>query len=428
LPDIAFHPLANLFPLIEGAEFDELVADIKAHGLREEIVVWQGKVLDGRNRYRACLAAGVEPRLGYFRPELHGDPLAYVISKNLKRRHLNESQRAMVAAKIETIRAPGRPENNDANLHNIARADAAERVNVSVRSVASAAAVQEKGVPALVHAVEQGKLAVSEAAKAVKLESAEQERIAALAVEGRANVARTVIKQEQRQQREAALGERQAAGNLVLPDQRYGVILADPEWRFEPWSRETGLDRSPDNHYPTSVTEVIAARPVHGIAAEDCVLFLWATVPMLPQALLVMGAWGFDYRTHWIWHKDRAGTGYWNRNCHELLLLGVHGTVPAPAPGTQWHSLIEAAVGEHSEKPASFHALIESYFPNLPKIELNARRARPGWTSWGLDAPAAARQITPEPCAVPVLRSGIADDDLDIPAILRRKPAEAAHG
>lgn len=201
------------------------------------------------------------------------------------------------------------------------------------------------------------------------------------------NLLRDGDKKERRAARESHLGEMQATANLKLPNKRYGVILADPEWRFEPWSRETGLDRAADNHYPTSVTEVIAARPVHDIAAKDCALFLWATVPMLPHALAVMDAWGFDYRSHFIWAKDRLGTGYWNRNRHEVLLLGISGDVPAPAPGEQWHSLIEAAVGQHSVKPDWQYGLVEAYFPHIPKIELNARRSRPGWDSWGVDAP-----------------------------------------
>jgi N6-adenosine-specific RNA methylase IME4 len=198
---------------------------------------------------------------------------------------------------------------------------------------------------------------------------------------------RAAEKKQRRSEREVELGARQEA----LPDRRFGVILADPEWRFEPWSRETGLDRSPDNHYPTSALEVIAARDVASIAAADCVLGLWATVPMLPQALGVMNRWGFDYRSHVIWEKDRIGTGYWFRNAHELLLIGVRGDVPAPAMGTQFPSVIRAPVGEHSAKPEIFLEMIEAYFPSLPKIELNRRGpARPGWDAWGNEAEAPA--------------------------------------
>jgi N6-adenosine-specific RNA methylase IME4 len=165
------------------------------------------------------------------------------------------------------------------------------------------------------------------------------------------------------------------------------VILADPEWRFEPWSRDTGMDRAADNHYPTSELAEISARDVPSIAADDCVLFLWATAPMFLQAAEVMGHWGFEYKTNIVWAKDRVGTGYWVRNKHEHLLIGTKGHVPAPAPGTQFASLIEAAVGEHSEKPTHFYELIETYFPTIPKIELNARKAREGWARWGFEAP-----------------------------------------
>jgi len=107
----------------------------------------------------------------------------------------------------------------------------------------------------------------------------------------------------------------------------YGVIFADPPWRFEPRSRITGMDRAADNHYPTMTLAELCAMKVP--AAPDCALFLWATVPMLPQALQVMEAWGFNYRSHFVWLKPRAGnqegTGYWNRNAHELLLVGTRG-------------------------------------------------------------------------------------------------------
>lgn len=218
---------------------------------------------------------------------------------------------------------------------------------------------------------------------------AKAKRIAVATIDGDKEVLKEVRadrneeKKAKRATRERVLGGIQHA----LPTQKFGVILADPEWRFEPWSRTTGMDRAADNHYPTSVTEVIAARDVPSIAADDCVLFLWATVPMLPHALTVMAAWGFDYKSHIIWEKDKVGTGYWFRNKHELLLVGTRGNVPAPAMGDQWSSIIGARVEGHSTKPERFLEMIEAYFPTLPKIELNRRGpARPGWTPWGNEA------------------------------------------
>ena len=192
----------------------------------------------------------------------------------------------------------------------------------------------------------------------------------------------TAGKRAARAEREAELGRKQVA----LPEARFGVIYADPEWQFGTWS-ENGMDRSADNHYPTSGLDAIKDRNVGSLAADDCVLFLWATVPMLPQAIEVMAAWGFAYKSHMIWAKDRIGTGYWFRNQHELLLVGTRGKVPAPAMGEQFPSVIEAPVGAHSAKPEKFYEVIEAYFPTLPKIELNARQAREGWVRWGYEAP-----------------------------------------
>lgn len=197
----------------------------------------------------------------------------------------------------------------------------------------------------------------------------------------------TAAKKERRREREITL-----AGKIkALPNKKFGVIWADPEWKFKPFGEETGMDRAPDNHYPTSETDDICARDVPSIAANDCVLFLWATAPMLLDALRVVEAWGFEYKTHMIWAKERSGaargTGYWFSGEHELLLVGTRGNVVAPAMGEQWRSVITARVGEHSEKPEVFLEMVEDYFPNVPKIELNRRGpARPGWDAWGLEA------------------------------------------
>lgn len=371
----AFHPLANIFPLIEGEDFVALAADIRANGLREKIRLCDGMILDGRNRYRACLDAGVDP---VFEIYAGGDPVAYVVSLNLRRRQMDESQRAMVAARLANMRQGARTDlQPSANWPEVSQSHAAQLTNVGERSVRRARRVIDCGDEGLAAAVDQGRVAVSVAAKIAELPAEEREKVLG------APAPEHAIKKVARQKKEAALGAKQCA----LPDGKYGVIYADPEWRFEVYSRETGMDRAADNHYPTSETTSICARDIASIAADDCVLFLWSTQPMLPDALRVMGAWGFSYKSRCVWAKDRLGTGYWFRDKCEILLVGTRGDVPAPAMGDQWPSLIEAPVGEHSAKPEIFAEMIEAYFPRLPKIELNRRGLpRPGWDAWGLEA------------------------------------------
>lgn len=169
------HPAAELFPLMSGPEYEALVADIRANGQREPIVVHDGQILDGRNRWRACVKLGLEPVTQEWNGE--GSPASYVVSLNLIRRHLDEGQRALVGARLKPLyeaEAKARQATSTggaspqlrANLPEAARArdTAAKAVNVSPRSVESASKVLRSGAPELVEAVEQGRVAVSNAA------------------------------------------------------------------------------------------------------------------------------------------------------------------------------------------------------------------------------------------------------------------------
>lgn len=161
-----FHALADLFPLMEGAEFDALAADIKAHGLREPIILLDDQILDGRNRYRACEAANVEPI--YQDWDNNGDPRTFVISKNLHRRHLNESQRAMIAAKLANIKqgeVGGGHKKTDMHL---SIPDAADLLNVSPTSVHNAKTVLKGGTRDEITAVESGDAGVKPIAEQIR--------------------------------------------------------------------------------------------------------------------------------------------------------------------------------------------------------------------------------------------------------------------
>ena len=203
---------------------------------------------------------------------------------------------------------------------------------------------------------------------------------------GAAEISRDEKQAEKKRSREAR--ERTLAVlQRALPSKKYGVIYADPAWRFEVFSRNTGMDRAADNHYSTMGVDEICALDVASIAAADSVLFMWVTAPFLRHGFRVIEAWGFDYVSRFVWAKDRVGNGYWVRDDAEELLIGKRGNVPAPAMGDQFTAVQRAPVGAHSAKPERFAEIIESYFPHLPKIELNRRGApRAGWDAWGNEA------------------------------------------
>jgi len=169
-----FHEVANIFPLMEGVEFESLVSDIKVNGLIEPIWVYEGKIIDGRNRYKACQKLDIAPEY----KDYEGDnALSFVISLNLKRRHLNESQRAVVASRLANMKHGGdRKSDQVANLPlDISQHEAAEMLNVSERMIRTVKTI-ERDAPELMPEIESGKITAHQAERKVKSNEREQVR------------------------------------------------------------------------------------------------------------------------------------------------------------------------------------------------------------------------------------------------------------
>ena len=171
---------------------------------------------------------------------------------------------------------------------------------------------------------------------------------------------------------------------LNIPMFHYGLIMADPPWAFELRS-EKGEQKAAQAQYDCMDLDAIKALPVGHHANKDCVLWLWATNPMLPQAFEVMDAWGFQFKTAGHWSKKTAtgkqafGTGYILRCAGEPFLIG---TVGNPVTARNVRSVIEGPVRDHSRKPDEAFSAAES-LTNGPYLELFSRQPRDGWDVWG---------------------------------------------
>jgi N6-adenosine-specific RNA methylase IME4 len=168
--------------------------------------------------------------------------------------------------------------------------------------------------------------------------------------------------------------------HVPLPKDQYQVIYADPPWKYEHADHE---GRMVEDHYPTMSTDEICALQINEICAPEAVLFLWATSPKLEEAMRVVRAWGFEYRTSLVWVKNSIGLGYYVRQQHELILIGRRGNFPVPIDSNRPASVQYAKRENHSSKPALFVSLIEQMYPGAKRIELFARTRREGWESWG---------------------------------------------
>ena len=379
-PPTKVHPVAEWFPMIEGEAFDALVEDIKANGLLTPIVVQGDTLLDGRNRRAACAQAGVAPRFEAFTGP---DPVAFIISQNIKRRHLDESQLGLIGAKWSTMKSGARTDL--ASIEARSQPQAAREIGVSRSTVQRGVKVLAEAKPAVIAAVEQGNVSLNTAIEINTLKL-DDDVLHDLVTLPKTDIPTNVAKIKKGQKRDATFKRIQAEAAAVSqswPTGRYSVIYADP-----PTEDEYGhTKRDTENHYPTMTWEEVKDLAVGEITTDDAVCYLWATPHTIHRSLEVMHRWGFDYRTHMVWSKtDGFGLGAWVRNEHEILLIGRKGKFPPPPEDKRIGSVVELPAGDHSAKPEEFAEMIESWYPDAVKLELFRRGPpRKGWVAWGFE-------------------------------------------
>ena len=350
-------PLPPLSALARAA----LGADIGRRGVVEPLeITAAGVVLNGRERLAAAKRLVLDQLpVRVIDPP---DPVEHVILAALQRRHLSASQRAALALELDRYRelktqAEQRRRQNlrqhteraESPPRGKTRDHVAAWAGVSPRTVQDAATVQHHN-PDLFQKIKAGELAADLAARKVR----------------------------------RALRERNLRSAPPLPEGPFELIYADPPWQL---GNPDGAN-APENHYPTMPLQAI--KDLEPPASDNAVLFLWAVNCLLPEALELISAWGFTYKTNLVWVKPSIGLGYWARNRHELLLFATRGHIDLPEPTDVPDSVIEAGRGHHSQKPEHAYQLIEAAYPHLGKLELFARGTpRPGWQTWGNQAESA---------------------------------------
>jgi N6-adenosine-specific RNA methylase IME4 len=372
--DYQRHPVSSIFPDMDSASFDDLKGDIKANGQLEPIYLFEDKVLDGWHRWLACRAVGIDCKTR----EYHGrDPVGFVISLNLHRRHLNESQRAMTAARAANMQQGTRTDKPSRNSDEVSAAKAAQLMHVDRSQVFEAKKVISLGTQEVVKIVDTGKLAVSAAAKLVERTPEFQRRVVDKIEKGLAKSAvdaMRLVKHEDRL-------------DVPTPKGKYRVVYADPPWDYGNVSLHQYGHSS--YHYPAMSIEELCELPVRELATDYAVLFLWVTSPMLEISFRVIEAWGFYYKATFVWDKVKHNFGNYNSVRHEFLFVCTRGSgTPDKRKLYDSVQVIERSP-KHSEKPEEFRKIIDDLYMQPvnainDRIELFARRRPPsGWDAWG---------------------------------------------
>lgn len=360
-----------LIPPLKADEYAQLEANILADGCRDALVVWDGVLIDGHNRFEICTRHGIE----FDTVEMAFDSAAHarvwMRSNQAGRRNLPDAWRIELQlgnkADLAAIGRQkykdtvGRPSNeivvtNDHELpkHNTKKI-IAEAAGVSTGQIAKAEIVKREA-PELWEKAKSQEITIGAAYKEVKNEEKKTTRAALI--------------QNQRVAIES--------GKADMPEGIYEVVVIDPPWNY-------GREYDPDssrvaNPYPEMTQdELLALQPPF---ADDCVLFLWTTHQFIWDAKVLMDRWGFNYKATIVWDKERLGMGRYFRMQCEFALVGIKGK---PAwENTKWRDIIKEPRREHSRKPESFYEMVESITVGR-RLDFFSRETRNGWKVFGND-------------------------------------------
>lgn len=362
----------QLIPPLTADEYAGLEASLLAEGCRDALVVWNDILVDGHNRYEICQKHGIAFQT--VQKDFADRPAAleWIIKNQFGRRNLPAYERARLALRLKPIIAEKAKENLPTHTENgyqrlekstkavNTRLEIAKAAGVSDNTIAKVEKIEAKAAPEVKEQLRTGEISINQAYQAIRQEEKREERQAAIAEQ--INAPRT-------------------AGfvDIYSTDKKYRVIYADPPWSYND-KQDTAQLGGAVKHYPTMPLEDICAIPIP--AAKEAVLFLWTTSPMLEDAFKVINAWGFKYKSSFIWDKVAHAMGHYNSVRHEFLLIATRGSCTPDEPRLL-DSVVSIERTEHSRKPKEFRDMIDMLYPIGERLELFAREAAEGWDAWG---------------------------------------------
>jgi len=349
----------SLIPALSNEEYCGLEASILADGCRDPLVLWGDILIDGHNRYEICQ----KHKLPYETCTISSikdrrDARIWIRRNAMDKRNLNAYQRSVLSLANESDIAAGAKEKQreaggplpqkSAKAPINTRAEVAKDAGVSHDTIAKVKVIEAKAPEEVKERLKRGEVTINRAFLDVR--RAEKKR-------------------------------RQPGKVDAMPDGKYRVVYADPPWSYG----NTGLEEygHAEGHYPSMTIAELSEMPVKDLLEDNAVLFLWVTSPLLAECFAVIKAWGFKYKTSFVWDKVKHNFGHYNSVRHEFLLVCTKGSC-TPDDKTLFDSVqtIERSK-KHSEKPEQFRAIIEKLYATGKRIELFARKQVDGWDVFG---------------------------------------------
>ena len=329
--------MKSLIPPLEKEEYNQLKSSIKKEGCRDALILWEGIIIDGHNRYEICSNENIKFKTINKKFKDKNEATIWMIDNQLGRRNISKYDRTRLALKKEDILKP------------IAKASQGRRTDLT----------SSRNLPQVEVRKEVAKIAkvshdtVSKV-KYIEEKADEKQKKDLSSQRFSINKIYTELKKAENRKR---IAKSFKEPKLPTTKKKYNIIYADPPWSFKHYS-DKGKGRAPDNYYKCQNLEDIKNLPIENLAAENCVLFMWVTYPFLEKSFEVLKAWGFKYKTvgfTWVKKNKKAdswfwGMGYWTRSNAEICIIATKGNITRQSSSV--HQIIETPIEEHSKKPA----------------------------------------------------------------------------
>lgn len=361
-----------LIPPLTVEEYAGLEESIVREGCRDALVLWMGILIDGHNRYEICQKHGIPFETREIELDDRDEAIMWIIMNQFSRRNLPAYERARLALRLKPMiaeKAKGQQIRKSADFVSQksveqkpidTQKELARAAGVSHDTIHKVETIEAKADDKLKADIMAGKTSINQAYKEIKQAEKKKE-----------------IQEKIQEQIEKPKTSNHV--DIFTTDKKYRVIYADPPWSYNDKMGAPGMGGAV-NHYPTMPLDDICSLPVP--ASKNAVLFLWTTSPQLEDSFKVINAWGFKYKSSFVWDKVAHGMGHYNSIRHEFLLVAVKGSC-VPDVQSRPDSVISIERTEHSRKPAAFRNLIDALYPIGDRLEMFAREAPAGWDVWG---------------------------------------------
>lgn len=405
----------ELIPPLTDDEFKQLEANLLRDGCKEALTVWDDILIDGHNRYKICQQHSIKFKVDEIKFESRDHAMAWIDERQLGRRNLDDDKRAMVAQDLverrsrmavrkqrEIARAAKAAKRSECaeSAHseepmgkqkrlkpNRTRATVAKEKKISDKKLRHAAEIK-KADKRVADMVLNGKIKLTEGKKLIALPK-DARRKAIKAIKSGTDV-RTAVREAKKEGYNARI----AALKLKPLEGKYRIILCDPPWWYHGLNQADEYGHAERHFDCLDDKQLMAFKPdgvrlIKDIADDNSVLFCWVTSPLLERCFPILRAWGFAYKSSFVWDKVKHNMGHYNSVRHELLLIATKGTCTPDVP-----RLLDSVVSiersdKHSEKPKEFYDIIETLYDHGRKLEIFARSGRDGWDSIGNEVCAA---------------------------------------